>query len=412
MTFWILIAMLALAVGAILTWALLRGRTGGTPAAAYDLKVYRDQLKEVDRDLARGVIDAADAERVRNEVSRRILAADAQLQAGPDGAGRTNHPALALALIGLTLGGALALYTQIGAPGYSDLPMAARIAASDQARATRLSQAEAEAKTPALPPAPEVSQEYLSLMEKLRDTVASRPDDLRGLRLLVRNETSLGNVAAAHRAQSEVIRVKGDAANAADYALLADLMIAAAGGYVSTEAEAALRRTLELDPAHPTSRYYLGAYMMQVDRPDAAFRIWQALLRDSPAGAPWVLPVRDQIEEAAWRAGVTYTLPPLPGADGDTPMPGPSPDEIEAAQQMSAQERQDMIRAMVSQLATRVENEAVPPADWARLITAYGVLGESELAQNVWENAQKTFWDAPDALDLIRHAAQQAGVAQ
>ena len=81
MGFWIIIGSLALGVGAVLALALLRGRKGDVPPAAYDLQVYRDQLKEVDRDLARGVIAPAEAERVRTEVSRRVLAADAELQA-------------------------------------------------------------------------------------------------------------------------------------------------------------------------------------------------------------------------------------------------------------------------------------------------------------------------------------------
>ena len=63
MEFWIAAAGIGLAVTALLLLALLRGRAGGEPAAAYDLRVYRDQLREVDRDLARGVIAPADAER-------------------------------------------------------------------------------------------------------------------------------------------------------------------------------------------------------------------------------------------------------------------------------------------------------------------------------------------------------------
>ena len=56
MLFWIIALALSLMCAAILARAILRGRPGDAPPAAYDLKVYRDQLKEVDRDLARGVI--------------------------------------------------------------------------------------------------------------------------------------------------------------------------------------------------------------------------------------------------------------------------------------------------------------------------------------------------------------------
>ena len=71
MAFWIAAAGIGLAVTALLLLALLRGRTEDAPAAAYDLRVYRDQLREVDRDLARGVIAPADAERLRTEVAGR-----------------------------------------------------------------------------------------------------------------------------------------------------------------------------------------------------------------------------------------------------------------------------------------------------------------------------------------------------
>ncbi|MEY3307650.1 MAG: c-type cytochrome biosis protein CcmI, partial [Pseudomonadota bacterium] len=82
MAFWIAAAGIGLAVTALLLLALLRGRAGDEPAAAYDLRVYRDQLREVDRDLARGVIAPADAERLRTEVARRVLEADRALGDG------------------------------------------------------------------------------------------------------------------------------------------------------------------------------------------------------------------------------------------------------------------------------------------------------------------------------------------
>lgn len=409
MGFWIIIGSLALGVGAILIMALLRGRTAAVPAAAYDLQVYRDQLKEVDRDLSRGVIAEAEAERIRTEVSRRILAADAEMRQHKTGSTeRGSSIAIVLGLVALTIAGSLALYSRLGAPGYGDLPLEARIAASDQARSERLSQPEAEAIAPARPTAPEASADYLELMEKLRETVRDRPDDLRGLRLLVRNEAALGNVEAAYAAQAHVIEIKGPEATADDHALLADLMIAAAGGYVSTEAENALRMALQRDPGHPTSRYYLGAFLMQVDRPDAAFRMWEQLLRESPSDAPWVAPIRRQIEDVAWRAGVKYQLPALAAAA----TPGPTAKEMEAASEMSAEERDQLIRAMVQNLSDRLASQGGSPEEWARLIAAYGVLGERDQARAIWSEAQVKFAGQPDALAQLRASAEQAGVSE
>ena len=78
MVFWIIIVALSALVVLMLARGMLRpGDAAVADASEFDLKVYRDQLAEVERDVARGVIGAEDAERARTEISRRILAADA-----------------------------------------------------------------------------------------------------------------------------------------------------------------------------------------------------------------------------------------------------------------------------------------------------------------------------------------------
>lgn len=412
MLFWIATAGLGLGIVIILGRAIMRGRVGALPPAAYDLRVYRDQLEEVERDLQRGVLTEAEATRIRNEVSRRILEADTQLREHGESGGQ---PRLAgLAVTGLAalaiVGGGFALYSAVGAPGYGDLPLAKRIALSDDARANRLSQADAEARaTEDLPDTPDMSNvpaEFEELMEKLRAAVEQRPDDAQGLRLLARNEARLGNMAAAREAQKRLIEVKGAEATAQDHAYYAELMISAASGYVSKEAEAALRAALERDPRHPASRYYLGLYMLQVDRPDSTFRLWERLLAESRPDAPWVEPIRAQIEDVAWRAGVDYTLPQ---ADDS---PGPTGADIDAAEEMSPEERQEMVRGMVNRLSERLANEGGTPDEWARLIAAHGVLGDTDQARAIWEEAQQVFDGNDDAMERLRGAARQAGVTE
>ena len=157
MTFWITTTLMALAVAGLLSLALLRGR-GAKEAeapAAYDLKVYRDQLKEVDRDLERGVIAPEDAERTRTEISRRILAADAQAAASAKISGTASSRASQSAAILLVLaigGGSLGLYWVLGAPGYGDLGLKQRIELAENLRLNRPLQAVAERDTPRAPP--------------------------------------------------------------------------------------------------------------------------------------------------------------------------------------------------------------------------------------------------------------------
>ncbi|MCG6903160.1 MAG: c-type cytochrome biogenesis protein CcmI [Rhodobacter sp.] len=407
MLFWVIAGGLALAVGGLLLGALLGSREGGAPAAAYDMQVYRDQLAEVERDLARGVVAEDEAGRVRLEVSRRLLEADKAAtgarKPGSAPRGLSRAGAVAIAVVVCGAGG---LYAWLGAPGYPDLPLKQRIADADAARATRPAQAEAEASIPAYLPPEGVDPKFTELMEKLRAAVAANPDDLRGQQLLSGNEARLGNFAAAHAAQQRVVALKGDAVTADDFAGYGDMLIMAAGGYVSPEAEAALNRALELDPRNGPARYYTGLMYLQTGRPDLAFRIWRALLGESRPEAPWVPPITAQIERVAQLAGVRY-VPPVTGPA----LSGPSSADMQAAAEMSPEDRQAMIRSMVDGLAERLASEGGPPEEWARLITALGVLGDTARAGAIWTEAQTVFAAAPAALATIRTAAENAGVA-
>ena len=70
-----LIGLTSLAVGLLLLPLLARQHQPRS-REAYNLAVYRDQLAEIDRDLARGLLTAEQAETARAEIGRRILALD------------------------------------------------------------------------------------------------------------------------------------------------------------------------------------------------------------------------------------------------------------------------------------------------------------------------------------------------
>lgn len=407
--FWIVSGTAALAVAAILALTLLRGRTSAGADSDHDLSVYRDQLREIDRDAARGAIPPEEAERLRTEVSRRILSADARTSAAAPQAAQPRGPALVLTALlvpGLLIG-AFALYWELGAPGYRDLGLQDRIARAQDARATRPDQAEAETRLPASPTA-DAPADYVALVEKLRATVKTRPDDAQGHMLLARSEAALGNYAAAYAAQQALIALRGDAATAQDYADLADMMVLAAGGYVSPQTERVLDEIMRRDPENGVARYYGGLMMAQTGRPDAAFRIWDRLLRDSPADAAWIAPVLSQIPELALLAGINDYDPPLPGPA----IAGPGADDIDAASEMNADDRQAMIQGMVDRLGERLATQGGSPQEWAQLIGALGVLGDTDRAAAIWAEAKIVFATSPEALGLVEQAAKDTGVAQ
>ena len=223
----------------------------------------------------------------------------------------------------------------------------------------------------------------------------------------------MGRFAEAWKAKARSVELKGpDAATVQDFADLADMMVLAAGGYVSPQAEAVLGQALARDPSNGVARYYTGLMMSQTGRPDLAFNVWANLLSEGPADAPWQEPVRAQIDEMAMRAGVDYVAPARTDpARTDPALPGPSASDIEAASEMSAGDRMAMIEGMVSGLSERLASEGGPPEDWARLIRAYGVLGQQQAAAAIWAEAQTVFPDDVNRV-VILQAARDAGVAQ
>ena len=411
MLFWIISAALALLIAALFALALLTRRAEAEHPAAYDLRIYRDQLKEVERDLARGVINEADAERIRTEVGRRVLAADAQLAIADVSSQQPRALTIVIAAtIALILtGGGVAIYTQLGTPGLGDLPHKARLQASQELYSSRSSHEAFLARLP-VRNAPQQEAGYLELVERLREAVASRPDELQGQQFLAQSEARLGNYAAARAAQSAVIRLKGEAVGASDFVTMAQMYITEADGYVSPEAEAALRRALRADRTDPVARYFLGQMWLQNDRPDRAFGLWSQLLNEGPEEAPWIAPIRQSIDDIAWLAGVDYTQPAP--SEMATDMPGPSVQDIENAGEMTPEERQEMVQSMVQRLNDRLATEGGTPEEWARLISAYGSLGDEGRARAIWLEAQQRFADTPDALETVRRGAARAGVDQ
>ena len=398
MAFWIAVGFISSVVAGLVFIAARKPSEAQSPAAAYDLQVYRDQLSELDRDLARGTLSEAEATRARTEVSRRILDADRAIQASQRVEVQSRR---GLGLIGAGLvamiGGAFWLYSVIGAPGYPDLPLNERIALIEEARENRPSQDMAEDQV-AERPAPAVDPDRLALVAQLRIALESRPDDSEGLNLLAANEAMLGNFRAAHRAQSRLIGLLGEDVIGRQYIDLAEMMIFAAGGYISPEAEVALRMGLQMEPRDGTGRYYAGQMYTQQGRPDLALPIWSGLLSDSSPDAPWVEAIQLQIADVAFAAGVD-----LDPALLATPR-GPTAADVAAAEGMDPADQQAMIQNMVAGLADRLATEGGTPEDWARLITAYGVLDQINSAQLVLDNAQVVFADRPDALQLINDA--------
>ncbi len=386
---------------------MLRGTGRGVRRASYDMQVYRDQLREIEADRALGRLSAAEADATRAEVARRLIAAaDAEAADGGSGVApaRVSRGTAAAVLLVVSLGAGL-LYDRLGAPFYPDQPLALRLAGGGLNEMNRPSQAEAEAEALASAEAvmPAADPESLALIARLEEILAGRPDDLQGHRLLARSLASLGRLVEARSAQERVVELLGPQVQGGDLTDLAELMIFAAGGYVSPETGAVLAQALALDPAEPRARYYSGLGALQAGRPDIAYPLWARLLEEVPPGPPWREVIAAEIDEVARLAGVVRD-----GARAAGPTRSPSPADVDAAAEMSEAERAAMIEGMVAGLAGRLAAEGGPPEDWAQLIRALVVLGRAEEAAMILTEARAAF--AEDAAGLALIDAAGAGV--
>lgn len=396
MIFWIIAGALTAFVVAGLLMPLLRRRSASIDRGAYDLAVYRDQLAEIDRDLARGEIGAEQAAAARTEVERRLLAiapaADTSAETARPRPTAQRMTSIVLAVFVPAV--ALGAYLSLGAPGIPSQPFAERKTAVD-------------AKTQA-------TLALTQLAERQAARLASAPDDREGWLLLARTYADLQRYADAARVYGQAIENGFDEAEV--YAAQGEALTAAADGTVVPQARQAFAASLERNPNQPRARYYAGLALAQDGLVREALNIWTALLREAPATASWRTFVAAQVRRAAAALGedapaeAAETAPsPAPPAAGAA---SPSQADVAAVQAMSEADRAAFVRSMVEQLANRMEEQPDNLEGWLRLARAYGVLGETDRATAALARADDLVRDLPaDAPERSALAAARAALS-
>ena len=398
MLLWVLAALLCLGVVAVLALPLL-SRRAAVGMDHPDLAVYRDQLAELEREVARGLLPATEAASARLEIERRLLAA-----AGPAGiaakGGRGRGGARAWLGAGLLLlllpAATVAIYLDIGSPDLPAFPFADRTAA----------------------PAPAENQQMAAAVEQLKAEMKAHPEDAKGWALLAGSEGQLGRYAEAAAAYGKSIALL-QAAHQPVAAILPSLqgeaLAAAAEGQVTPAAKAAFEAALAIDPKDPRARFYLALAESPAGHLDAALDAWVALESDSAADAPWRPMVTAEIEETAKKLGRDPAklpgrkpAPAVPAATaaGNGAVPGPSPEDMAKAAAMTPEQRAAFIDSMVKGLADRQKAHPEDIDGWLRLANAYDKLGRADDAFTAWREAATR---APDRLDTqIAYAAAGA----
>ena len=362
---WLGFTLLALLALAFLLWPLLRTRRQAAGRRAHDIAVYKAQLTEIGEELARGTLSEAEAHAARLEIQRRLLRADAAIDgSGPASAHRgVIGGALAVLLLVPVLGGGL--YIALGRPDAAQVDLV-----QAQERAAQEAQLRAETER---------------LIAQLRERLAADPSRVDGWLLLGRSLLAIDRPAEAIPALDRAVALQPD--DAEGYVLRAEALTLAADGAVTQAAQRDFRAVLERDPQHPGARYYLGLARLQEGDTRGAYDDWYALAADSPADAPWLDLVQGRLRELAPRLGIALAQA-VPEAKPAAPaQSGPSREQVEAAQQMSAEERNAMVRSMVDRLAERLKENPQDAEGWLRRARAREVLGEAEAAREALRQA-------------------------
>jgi cytochrome c-type biogenesis protein CcmH len=114
---------------------------------------------------------------------------------------------------------------------------------------------------------------------------------------------------------------------------------------------------------------------------------------EDPAGRQRILSLLIELNvTAAAPAAAPAATPP---ATPPPALPGPTPDDVAAAQSMSPDDQNTMIQGMVAGLAERLQNEPDDVDGWLMLIRSYTVLEDAEAASVA----------ARDALDGVEDPA-------
>lgn len=349
MLFWILVAILTAAVAAVLLLPLLRRPSASADDVGHDVEVYRDQLEELKRDEATGLIGAHEAELARAEVARRLIAASkAEAKEKTRTSGR-NRLAQAFVIVVLPVIG-LCLYLATGRPDLPAQPLAERLA--------------------------NPGNDINVLIARAENHLARNPDDGAGWDLLAPIYYRSSRMEDSANAYAQAIRLLGESPERLDG--YAEALIALADGVVTADARKQLEASLTLKPDNPRTRYYLALALEQEGKKPEARAAFEALAKDTPADAPWLPLVNKHIAAL--------------GQEGTTPALGnPTADDVAAAQDMSTGDRQQMIAGMVETLAAKLQENPENFEGWMRIIRSYVVLDQRPKAEAALQTALKTF---------------------
>ena len=297
MVFWILVAGLVAAVTLAITRPLIRPAPQPAGAADADIAVYKDQLKEIAADEARGTLAAGEAESARTEIARRLLRAtqdNPKVESAPRAGDRNRFilPVSILTSVILPIA-SLGLYLAYGAPGMPAQPLSERIAQATDANKPN------------------------DLVAKVEERLHEHPEDGLGWDVIAPVYYAMGRYNDAAGAYQNALRLVGESPRRLQG--FANARIRIENGIVPEDARKALERILVIVPNSVEPRIWLALAKEQDGRLAEAAADYKKLVTEAPADAPWRKAIEERLASITPDAGGATAAGQ--GAAGDTPTP-------------------------------------------------------------------------------------------
>ena len=300
--FWLVVSLLMAAALVVLLPPLLRQRAAapGVSRKATNVAVYRDQLRELELDLAAGVVSRDGFEEAKREIERRLLEDVGDAPQEPAHAGSAGRNAAVVVGAALPIV-AFVLYFAVG--NFQALLPAATANAQQGAHS--------------------IGEEQIrELAGRLAARMEKEPENVEGWVMLGRSYTALGQFQDAARAYGNAVARSGsDAALLADYA---DALAMAQGRSLAGEPEKIIQRALAIDPQNVKALALAGTAAFERRDYPAAAEYWERILKAAPEESELAQSVRASIAEAKERASQSGPAPAVARA--------PNPPKAEKAQ--------------------------------------------------------------------------------
>ena len=283
-----------------------------------------------------------------------------------------------------------------------------------------------DAEIIALPPAPTESQapSVDDVITRLEARLKAKPDDAEGWRMLGWSYFQTERYAEAATALKQATKL--DATHAETFSFLGEALVLASKteGRIPADAQAAFSKAIKLDPKDARARYFRAVGMDLAGQHRKAIDAWFALLKDTPADAPYAEDIRAVIKNVGDRYKIHYEerlaaaqfAPPASGmatngaAVAAGAIPGPSSAEIKAASALPSGQQEAMISGMVDGLEAKLQKNPGNADGWIMLMRSRMQLGEPAKAAKALEGGLAAFRNDLSATRKLREAASAIGV--